>query len=171
MRRVGGTYGVGCVSDVDSARRREASLMRLSRSLSFGTTCLVTSILSNSFYSSVSATSQCFPQTEEQAYLALLPQLLNHLTLHLPQHALCPFRDGRVASRDVFPSNLAERLAEGARVELLQSRGARAGRHGGVALGQRRRGRLFLGGLVLLRRFGGRGVVWLRIGCHWVVWV
>lgn len=57
-----GTYGVGCVSDVDSARRREASLMRLSRSLSFGTTCLVTSILSNSFYNHTSSSVSMFPE-------------------------------------------------------------------------------------------------------------
>lgn len=45
------TYGVGRSESVGaSARRPEASLMRVSRSLSFGMTCRETMMFSNSFY-------------------------------------------------------------------------------------------------------------------------
>lgn len=102
-----GTCGVG-FSVVDSARRREASLMRLSRSLSLGTTCLDTIILSNSF-------CQCrisivLIYRFVVSYLALLAKLINHLSLNLPQHTLRPLRNRRVATGDIVPSNLPQRL-------------------------------------------------------------
>lgn len=102
-----GTCGVGSAV-VDSARRREASLIRPSRSLSLGTTCLDTIILSNSFCPS--RISIVLIYRFVVSYLALLAKLINHLSLDLPQHTLRPLRNCRVAAGDIIPSNLPQRL-------------------------------------------------------------
>ena len=102
-----GTYGVGS-SVVDSARRREASLIRLSRSLSLGTTCLDTIILSNSFCPSPISIVLIYRFVV--SHLALLAKLINHLSLNLPQYTLRPLRNRRVAAGDIVPSNLPQRL-------------------------------------------------------------
>jgi hypothetical protein len=130
-----GTYGVGS-SVVDSARRREASLIRLSRSLSLGTTCLDTIILSNSFCPSHVSIVLIYHFVK--TYLALLAKLINHLSLNLPQHTLRPLRNRRITAGNIVPSNLPQSLLERSRVEFLQTRCAGTRRNGCVSRGEGR---------------------------------
>lgn len=107
--------------------------------------------------------------------LALLPQLPDHLALHLAQHPLGPARDGRVAGGEVLPRQLAEGVLQGLAVEGAEARRARAwddvlvdvcwrgcGRRLVVAAGLRLRGRGRRGHFCvwLLGAHGGSGGIW-----------
>lgn len=176
----GSAYGVGGVVSVadedDSARRWEASLMRLSRSFSLGMTCLATMIFSNSFCRAggfIHQLLRCKPHpllpfsTSPQApkihhknpqkiaiggetHLTLLPQFVHHLPLHLLQHALGLPGHGGIAAGKVLPRKLPQRALEALRVQLLQTRRAGARRDGRVSRGQRRGGGRIGGGLFVL---------------------
>lgn len=103
--------------------------------------------------------------------LALLPQLADHLALHLAQHPLGPARDGRVAGGEVLPRQLAEGVLQRLAVEGSEARRARA--RGDVLVcccwrGRGRGRRLVVAAGLRLR--GGRGrrghfCVWL-LGAH-----
>lgn len=134
-KRKGSSYGVGLgASGADDRRRWVASATRLSRSFSFGTTCLATRMLSNSLWqfdidpsARLVSASASFPRP---SYLAFLRQLLRHLRLDLLQHRLRLLRHRRVTSREVVPFQLAQRALQALRVELLEASCAGAGDDG-----------------------------------------
>lgn len=123
----GGSYGVGLgASGADDKRRWVASATRLSRSFSFGTTCLAMRMLSNSLWQLILIRQQdCLCSLSlvpslGPSYLAFLRQLVRHLRLDLLQHRLRLLRHRRVTSREVVPFQLAQRALQALRVELLE---------------------------------------------------
>lgn len=143
---MGGRYAVGSAEE-DASRRSAASAMRVSSSLSFGTTPLATRISLNSFCSARQRKRhQVSPKgiikkkrplslfrarggKGVAAHLALVAQLLHHLRLHLAQYALGPRRHRRVAAGEVLPRRqLGQRAPQCVRVRLAQPRRARARR-------------------------------------------